>query len=99
MPTLTRWDGVLDEDIEPAVQQMKAQRVPYVLWTKALDEGCEFNFCRDQLSVFRTYLKSSYRRIHTFDDGDVLWQEIDDRILLVLSAADSTARHSLPCAN
>jgi hypothetical protein len=79
MPTLTRFDGVLDEDIEPAIQQMKARRVRYVLWTSTLDEGCAFNSCTDQLSIFRTYLKSSYRRIRGFDDGDVLWQKIDDR--------------------
>jgi hypothetical protein len=77
MPTLTRWDGVLDEDIEPAIQQMQARRVRYVLWTNTLDEGCAFNSCTDQLSIFRTYLNSSYRRIHSFDDGDVLWQKMD----------------------
>jgi hypothetical protein len=89
MPTLTRWDGVLDEDIQPAIQQMKVRRVRYVLWTHSLDERCEFNSCTDQLSIFRTYLKSSYRRIHTFDDGDILWQEIDERTLL--SAASHEA--------
>jgi hypothetical protein len=77
VPTLTRWDGVLDKDIEPAVQQMKVRRVRYVLWTSALDEGCAFDSCRDQLSVFRAYLESSYRRVHTFEDGDILWQKMD----------------------
>jgi hypothetical protein len=82
MPTLTRWDGVLDEDIQPAIQQMKARQVRYVLWTSSLDEGCALDSCTDQLSIFRAYLKSSYRRIHTFEDGDMLWQKIDDRTLL-----------------
>jgi hypothetical protein len=77
MPTLTRWDGVLDEDIPPAIQQMKARQVRYVLWTNTLDEGCAFDSCTDQLSIFRTYLTSSYTRIHSFDDGDVLWQKMD----------------------
>ncbi len=77
MPTLTRWDGVLDEDIQPAIEQMKAQRVRYVLWTNSLDEDCVFDSCTDQLSIFRSYLTSSYRRIHSFDDGDVLWQKMD----------------------
>ena len=77
MPTLTRWDGVLDEDIQPAIEQMKARRVRYVLWTSALDEGCAFHACTDQLSGFRAYLKSSYRPAHTFDDGDVLWEKAD----------------------
>jgi hypothetical protein len=81
MPTLTRWDGVLDEDIQPAIEQMKAQRVRYVLWTRALDEGCAFDLCSDQLSIFRTYLKSSYKPAHTFDDGDVLWQKVDDGVM------------------
>jgi hypothetical protein len=82
MPTLTRWDGVLDEDIQPAVEQMKTLRVRYVLWTHSLDEGCALGSCTDQLSIFRTYLKSSYRPVRTFDDGDVLWQKADDRMLL-----------------
>jgi hypothetical protein len=81
MPSLTRFDGVLDKDIEPAIQQMKARRVRYVLWTSTLDEGCAFHSCTDQLSIFRTYLKSSYRRVRGFDDGDVLWQKIDDGTL------------------
>jgi hypothetical protein len=85
MPTLARWDGVLDEDIVPAIQQMKARRVRYVLWTKALDEGCELNPCADQLSVFRSYLKSSYKPVHRFEDGDVLWQKIEDRTESVFS--------------
>jgi hypothetical protein len=77
IPTLTRWDGVLDEDIEPAIQQMKAQRVRYVLWTSALDDGCAFHSCTDPLSIFRTYLTSAYKGIHTFEDGDVLWEKMD----------------------
>jgi hypothetical protein len=81
MPTLTRWDGVLDEDIQPAIEQMKARRVRYVLWTRALDEGCAFDSCSDQLSIFRRYLKSSYRPAHRFDDGDVLWQKVDDGVM------------------
>ena len=89
MPTLTRFDGVLDEDIEPAIQQMKARRVRYVLWTSTLDEGCAFNSCTDQLSIFRTYLTSSYRRIRGFDDGDVLWQKIDDRTPLGGESSES----------
>lgn len=75
LPTLSRWDGVLDEDIQPAVEQMKAREVPYVLWTHALDEGCAFDSCTDQLTIFRTYLKSAYRPIRTFYDGDVVWQK------------------------
>jgi hypothetical protein len=51
--------------------------VRYVLWTNTLDEGCAFDSCTDQLSIFRTYLTSSYTRIHSFDDGDVLWQKMD----------------------
>lgn len=78
MPTLARWDGVLGEDIRPAIQQMKTRRVRYVLWTRALDEGCGLNSCTDQLSIFRAYLKSSYKRVRSFEDGDVLWQKIDE---------------------
>jgi hypothetical protein len=77
MPTLTPWDGVLDTDIQPAIEQMKARRVRYVLWTHYLDRGCALDSCTDQLSIFRTYLKSYYQLARTFDDGDILWQKID----------------------
>jgi hypothetical protein len=93
MPTLTRWDGVLDEDIQPAIQQMKARRVRYVLWTHALDEGSALGSCTDQLSIFRTYLKSSYRPAHTFDDGDVLWQKVDDRMLVTTASHNDAVQH------
>jgi hypothetical protein len=89
MPTLTRWDGVLDEDIPSAIEQMKARQVRYVLWTRALDEGCGFDSCSDQLSIFRTYLKSSYRLAHTFDDGDLLWQRVDDGMLSTIASDDA----------
>ena len=36
-----------------------------------------------QLSVFRTYLKSCYEPVHSFEDGDVLWQKMDYRTLLI----------------
>jgi hypothetical protein len=74
VPTLSRWDGVLDEDILQAVEQMKARRVRYVLWTGSLDADST-----DQLSVFGTYLRSSYRRVHRFDDGDVVWEKMEGR--------------------
>lgn len=50
-----------------------------MLWTQTLDDGYELTPCNDCLPPFRTYLNSSYRRTHTFEDGDVLWQKIDDR--------------------
>jgi hypothetical protein len=59
--------------------------VRYVLWTKALDEKCAFHSCTDQLSTFRSYLKSSYKPVHWFEDGDVVWQKIDDRTESVFS--------------
>ena len=75
-PTLAGLDDA--QNIESALQQMKARRVRYVLWTPDLDKGCELMPCQDRLSPFRAYLNSSYRLIHTFQDGDILWQKADD---------------------
>jgi hypothetical protein len=77
-PTVTRPDGVRDQDVESIIQQMKAKRIPYVLWTHRLDESCEFAKCNDYLYRLRAYMVSSYSRVRTFDDGDVLWVRSDD---------------------
>ncbi len=78
MPSLTRWDAFHDQDVEPAVKQMKTHQVRYVLWTPMLDKDCKSTPCEDYLSPFRTYLNSSYTRVRTFEDGDVVWQKIED---------------------
>ena len=72
-PTVTRPDGVRDQDVASILQQMKANRISYVLWTRNLDVNCEFASCDDYLVGLRAYLASSYVRVHSFDDGDVLW--------------------------
>lgn len=78
-PTVTRPDGVRDQDVAAIIQQMKANRIPYLLWTHNLDEGCEFVRCNDYLFPLRAYLVSSYARVRTFDDGDALWMRSADR--------------------
>lgn len=78
VPTLGRWDGVSDQDIVLSVREMRSKRVPYVLWKRDMDEGCSSIDCNDSLSPFRTYLHSSYTPVETFQDGDVLWQKLDD---------------------
>ena len=77
-PTVTRPDGVRDQDVAAIIQQMRVSRVPYVLWTHTLDENCEFAYCKDYLFSLRAYLVSSYVRVQTFADGDVLWMRLDD---------------------
>lgn len=79
VPTLGLWDIGSDEEIASFIREMRARRVPYVLWTHSLDEGCGATDCKDFLSPFRTYLRSSYVRIETFQDGDVLWQKLNNR--------------------
>ena len=78
-PTVTRPDGVRDQDIAAIIQQMRVNRIPYVLWTHTLDEDCEFARCNDYFLDLRAYLVSSYVRVRTFDDGDVLWVRSDER--------------------
>ncbi|WP_263417566.1 ArnT family glycosyltransferase [Terriglobus albidus] len=74
LPTLSRWDSTRPEDIEPALQQMDTKHVNSVLWNQHLDERCSFSSCKDYLSPFRNYLTRSFLPIHTFPNGDVLWQ-------------------------
>lgn len=79
-PTVTRPDGVRDQDVASIIQQMRVSRVPYVLWTHTLDENCEFAYCKDYLFSLRAYLVSSYVRARSFEDGDVLWMRLDDAV-------------------
>ncbi|QEE28424.1 hypothetical protein FTW19_10675 [Terriglobus albidus] len=74
LPTLSRWDSTRPEDIEPAIQQMEAKHVKFILWNEHLDERCSFFSCKDYLSPARNYLTRSFRSLHTFPNGDVLWQ-------------------------
>jgi len=74
LPTLSRWDSTRPEDIGPAIQQMDAKHVKFVLWNEHLDERCSFFSCKDYLSPARNYLMHSFRPVHTFPNGDVLWQ-------------------------
>ena len=71
-------DANRGDEMEFAIRQMEARRVRYVLWTHALNMGCQFDDCNDGLSPFRRHLMSSYTRVHIFEDGDVLWQRLED---------------------
>ena len=81
MPTLSRWDSVYKENIEPAMQQIEATQVPYVLWTHHLDEHCDSSSCKDDLTPVRAYLEATFRPVRTFSDGDVLWQRVKSKTI------------------
>ncbi|WP_035348176.1 hypothetical protein [Edaphobacter aggregans] len=63
------------QDAEQAVQQLRAARVPFILWTEHLDSKCDPGRpCNDGIAPIRDYLHRSYVRVRTFPDGDTLWQ-------------------------
>jgi hypothetical protein len=76
LPTLGRWDIGEHPDIGRSIKEMKAKRVRYVLWSYSLDVDCKPAGCDDFLSPFRSYLRQFYSPVHTFRDGDVLWERV-----------------------
>jgi hypothetical protein len=76
MPTISPYDGFTARDIEPSIQQIQASQVQYVLWNHALAKQCYYIVCDgDDLSPIQDYLSSSYRIVHAFSNGDVIWQK------------------------
>jgi hypothetical protein len=63
------------EEAERVIQQLQTTTVPLILWNTHLDDPCISNRpCGDGTAILRDYLNRSYVRVHTFPDGDTLWQ-------------------------
>ena len=60
------------EDIASTVQRLDQKQVSYVLWPARLDQQVPGS--ADNVTPLRNWLRLHYTRIHTFPDGDVLWQ-------------------------
>jgi len=63
------------EFVESAVSQLETKPVRYILWTPRLNapDPAEGETAY-HLAPFREFLFDRYRRIHTFADGDELWE-------------------------
>jgi hypothetical protein len=59
------------EDIILAVQQLEQKRVRYVLWRARLDS---VESPVDPVRPLRMYLQRNYIPVHTFADGDMVWE-------------------------
>jgi hypothetical protein len=60
------------EFIDRSLHQVETRRTRFVIWSKRLDplpSGAS-----DQLLTLRTFLQSQYRVVHTFSDGDEVWE-------------------------
>jgi hypothetical protein len=63
------------EEATRVIHQLQTTPVPLILWSEHLDEPCNSNRpCDDGVALLRDYLHRSYVRVHTFPDGDTLWQ-------------------------
>jgi len=67
--------AIRPEEAERVIQELQTTNVPLILWTAHLDAPCVSNRpCDKGTSILRDYLHRSYVRVHTFPDGDTLWQ-------------------------
>jgi hypothetical protein len=61
------------EQVEHVIVSLSNHSARYVLWSHVLDLPFEDSW----LSVFqplREYLRTNYRAVHTFSDGDQVWE-------------------------
>lgn len=60
------------EDIASTIQLLDQERVNFVLWPARLDRQALGS--TDNVTPLRSWLHSHYTPIHTFPDGDAIWQ-------------------------
>ncbi|MGC2402468.1 MAG: hypothetical protein WA510_21920, partial [Acidobacteriaceae bacterium] len=59
------------EDITLAIRQLEQKRVQYILWGARLDSD---ESPEDSVKPLRAYLHRNYLPVHTFADGDRVWE-------------------------
>jgi hypothetical protein len=63
------------EYVEAAVRQLQAAPVRYILWTPRLNTPDPLEGeAAYHLVPFRTFLNERYQKVHTFADGDEVWE-------------------------
>jgi hypothetical protein len=63
------------EQIEQAVRQLEAKKVPFVLWSPRLDAADQFDRSTEEaIRPLRDYLHQRYARVEVFSDQDELWE-------------------------
>lgn len=76
--SLTRFDISRKEDIALSIQQLRSKPVHYILWTPLLDRDCLPDLtCADTISPIRDFIHASYKCVHTFPDGETMWQRVE----------------------
>lgn len=75
LPTVSPYDLSSLDDLVSDVQRLKSKPVHFILWSPLLDRDCGPGAaCADSISPFRDDLHASYTCVHTFSDGDTLWE-------------------------
>ena len=64
-------EGTTLEYMDMTIAQLEAKRVQYVLW-RALPAASKAS--SEHIERFHRYLQLSYRPVHVFTDGDILWE-------------------------
>ncbi len=68
-------DGTRPEEVALTIHQLEAKQVPYVLWAARLGSMDDIAAnSKDHAVPLRAYLRTRYTSVHTFPDGDQLWQ-------------------------
>jgi hypothetical protein len=69
---ITPGEETRSEDVASAIQQLERKRVQYILWRPRLESAAS---SKDSVSPLRTYLHLNYTQVHTFADGDMIWEK------------------------
>jgi hypothetical protein len=68
-------DGTRHEEVALTIRQLELKHVPYVLWAARLGSMDDLiDHPEDHVVPLRVYLRAQYSHVHTFSDGDQVWQ-------------------------
>jgi len=68
---ITPGEDTRAEDVASAIQQLEQKRVQYILWRARLEST---ESAKDSVTPLRAYLHLKYSLVHTFSDGDMVWE-------------------------
>jgi len=79
VPFVTATDYTRPEQVQNVLEALQKHRVKFVLWSLELDTASIDRPAGDHLGPLRAYLRTHYQVVESFEDGDQVWERIDDR--------------------
>jgi hypothetical protein len=74
VPFLTTTDYTRPEQVQDVLDSLDARGVRLINWSASMDRPEDPSDAGDHLGPLRAYLRAHYHVVHTFADGDQVWE-------------------------